>query len=203
MARSKSSHRWLDEHFSDQYVKQSQQAGYRSRAAYKLLELDQKDQLLRLGMVVVDLGAAPGGWSQVLSDKLGDKGKVIALDVLPMDHFADVTFIQGDFTEQAVYDQLMTEIGDSQIDLVLSDMAPNMTGNKTTDAAKSIYLVELATAFAEQVLTERGIFVVKVFQGQGYDQWLAQVKNVFSSVKIRKPAASRDRSSEVYIVARK
>lgn len=201
MPRSKSSNRWLEEHFSDQFVKQSQRDGYRSRAAYKLLELQQKDQLIKPGMTVVDLGAAPGGWSQVLSHILGDRGQVVALDILPMDHFADVHFIQGDFTEQAVYDELMNVVGERQVDLVVSDMAPNLTGNKTTDSAQSMYLVELATEFAQAVLPVGGQLVTKVFQGQGYEAWLKQLRQHFNQVKIRKPQASRDRSAEVYVVA--
>ena len=197
MPRSKSSNRWLEEHFSDQFVKQSQRDGYRSRAAYKLLELQQKDQLIKPGMTVVDLGAAPGGWSQVLSHILGDRGQVVALDILPMDHFADVHFIQGDFTEQAVYDELMNVVGERQVDLVVSDMAPNLTGNKTTDSAQSMYLVELATEFAQAVLPVGGQLVTKVFQGQGYEAWLKQLRQHFNQVKIRKPQASRDRSAEV------
>lgn len=202
MSRSKSSNRWLQEHFSDNYVKDSKQSGYRSRAAYKLLALDEKDQLLKPGMSVIDLGSAPGGWTQVLSEKLGGKATIIASDILPMDHFAGVTFIQGDFTEDTVYEQLLSAIGNEPVDLVLSDMAPNMSGNKVTDQARSIYLLELALGLSQQVLRPGGSIAFKIFQGAGYPEFMAQVKACFAQVKVRKPDASRARSAEVYLVAK-
>lgn len=202
MARSKSSKRWLEEHFSDQYVKQSQRDGYRSRASYKLVELDQKDRLFKPGMTVVDLGAAPGGWSQVAAERVGDHGKVLASDILPMDSIAGVEFIQGDFTENDVFDTLMAAIGDSPVDLVISDMAPNMSGVGAVDQPKAMYLVELALDMASQILKPGGNFVAKVFQGEGFEPWLADVRGAFSKVVTRKPDASRARSREVYIVAK-
>lgn len=202
MARSKSSNRWLDEHFKDAYVKQSQKDGYRSRASYKLLELDDKDKLLRPGMTVVDLGAAPGGWSQVAAERVGEKGKVLASDILPMDAIADVEFIQGDFTEEAVLEQLLVALGGQRADLVISDMAPNMSGMSAVDQPKAIYLVELALDMARQVLKPGGHFVAKVFHGEGFDPLLKSTRDAFAKVAVRKPGASRARSSEVYIVAR-
>ncbi len=202
MAKSKSSNRWLDEHFKDAYVKQSQKDGYRSRASYKLLELDDKDRLLRPGMTVVDLGAAPGGWSQVAAERVGEKGKVLASDILPMDAIADVEFIQGDFTEEAVLEQLLTALGGQRADLVISDMAPNMSGMSAIDQPKAMYLVELALDMARQVLKPGGHFVAKVFHGEGFDPLLKDTRDAFSKVAVRKPDASRARSSEVYLVAR-
>ena len=202
MARSKSSGRWLEEHFSDPYVKKSQQDGYRSRASYKLLELDQKDRLFRPGMTVVDLGAAPGGWSQVAANKVGDKGRVIASDILPMDSIADVEFVQGDFTEDAVYNQLLALLDGDRADLVISDMAPNMSGTKAVDQPRSMYLVELAVEMAGQVLAPGGTFIAKAFQGEGYDALLKDLRSKFSKVYTRKPDASRPRSREMYVVAR-
>ncbi|MBU2885736.1 23S rRNA (uridine(2552)-2'-O)-methyltransferase RlmE [Gilvimarinus agarilyticus] len=202
MARSKSSKRWLEEHFSDQYVKQSQRDGYRSRASYKLVELDQKDKLFKSGMTVVDLGAAPGGWSQVAAQRVGDHGKVLASDILAMDSIAGVQFIQGDFTENEVFDTLMSAIDGSPVDLVISDMAPNMSGVGAVDQPKAMYLVELALDMASQILKPGGNFVAKVFQGEGFEPWLADVRGAFSKVVTRKPEASRARSREVYIVAK-
>ena len=202
MARSKSSKGWLQEHFSDTYVKQSQQDGYRSRASYKLLELNKKDRLIRPGMTVIDLGAAPGGWSQVAADLVGDKGIVIASDILPMDAIASVEFIRGDFTEEAVFNELMQCINNRRVDLVISDMAPNMSGMADVDQPRAMYLVELALDMAQQVLSKGGCFVAKVFQGEGFDTLLAQTRKHFSSVVSRKPDASRARSREVYWVAK-
>jgi len=202
MSRSKSSHRWLREHFNDQYVKASQKDGYRSRASYKLLELDSKDKFLRSGATVVDLGAAPGGWSQVAVAAVGDKGKVLASDILPMDPIAGVTFIQGDFTEETVLDQLLNEMGGKKADLVISDMAPNMSGIAQVDQPKSMYLVELALDMANQVLKPGGIFVSKVFQGEGFDEFFTECRGNFQKVLTRKPDASRPRSREVYVVAK-
>ena len=202
MARSKSSNRWLDEHFSDPYVKQSQKDGYRSRASYKLIELDKKDKLFKPGMSVVDLGSAPGGWSQVAADRVGDRGMVLASDILPMDSIAGVEFIQGDFTEEAVLEQLLAALGGQKADLVISDMAPNMSGMNAVDQPAAIYLVELALDMARQVLKPGGHFVAKVFHGEGFDPLLQDTRDAFSKVAVRKPDASRARSREVYLVAR-
>lgn len=207
MARSKSSGRWLQEHFDDPYVKRAQQDGYRSRASYKLIELDEKDKLLRPGMTVIDLGSAPGSWTQVVVQRVnphGDgKGRVFASDILPMDGMAGVEFIQGDFTEESVFDELMTLMGGAQADLVISDMAPNMSGVANVDQPKSMYLVELALDMARQTLKPGGVFVAKVFQGEGFDELLADTKTSFDKVLTRKPDASRPRSREVYLVAKK
>lgn len=202
MARSKSSNRWLDEHFNDQYVKQSQKDGYRSRASYKLLELNTKDKLIRPGMRVVDLGSAPGGWSQVAARLVGDKGQVLASDILPMDGIAGVEFFQGDFTEPEVLDQLLAALGERQADIVISDMAPNMSGVDAVDQPQAMYLVELALDMARQVLKPGGDFVAKVFHGEGFDPLLKEVRGAFRQVSVRKPDASRARSREVYIVAK-
>lgn len=202
MARSKSSNRWLDEHFKDPYVKQSQKDGYRSRASYKLVELDKKDKLFKPGMTVVDLGAAPGGWSQVAAERVGDRGKVLASDILPMDAIAGVEFIQGDFTEEAVLEQLLASLGENKADLVISDMAPNMSGMNAVDQPAAMYLVELALDMAHQVLKPGGHFVAKVFHGEGFDPLLQDTRNAFAKVAVRKPDASRARSREVYLVAR-
>jgi 23S rRNA (uridine2552-2'-O)-methyltransferase len=202
MARSKSSAGWLKEHVDDEYVQRAQQDGYRTRASYKLLELDERDKLLRPGMTVVDLGSAPGGWSQVVAKRLNGQGLVIASDILPMDNIADVEFIQGDFTEEAVFDQLMAVINGRPVDLVISDMAPNMSGMASIDQPGAMYLVELALDMARQVLKPNGEFVAKVFQGEGFDDYLAEVKQSFTKVLIRKPKASRARSREVYVVAK-
>lgn len=202
MARSKTSQKWLDEHVNDPYVKRAQVDGYRSRASYKLIEINEKDKLIRPGMIVMDLGSAPGGWSQIVGPWVGDKGKVIASDILPMDSLPDVDFIQGDFTEESVFDEIMAVLDDRQVDVVISDMAPNMSGVNATDQYSSMYLVELALDMARQVLKPNGSFCAKVFQGVGYDEYLKDVRSSFSKVMIRKPAASRPRSREVYIVAK-
>ena len=201
MAKSKSSKGWLKEHFDDQYVKMSQEDGVRSRAVYKLQEMDEKDKLIRPGLNVVDLGAAPGGWSEYVAKKLDSKGAIVATDILPMDHLAGVTFIQGDFREESVLNEILAQLENNQVDLVLSDMAPNITGVDSIDQPSSIYLVELALDFAQQTLTKNGRFLVKVFQGSGFDDYLKSVKESFNQVKIRKPKASRARSREVYIFA--
>ncbi len=201
MARSKSSRNWLDEHFKDEFVQRSKQQGYRSRASYKLIELQKKDKLIKPGMKVVDLGAAPGGWSQLLVEWVGDKGQVFALDILPMDAVPQVTFIQGDFTQTEVLNTLLEALGEEKADFVFSDMAPNMSGIKTSDQAKSIYLAELALDLALQSLKPSGGFVAKVFQGAGFDEFIQTVKTYFKIIKIRKPEASRSRSTEVYLVA--
>ncbi len=194
-----SSKRWLQEHHSDIYVKKSRQEGYASRAAYKLLELNEKDKFLKPGMTVVDLGAAPGGWAKVASELVASKGKVIAMDILPMNPIEGVVFIQGDFTEQSVFEAMLSSVG--IVHLVMSDMSPNTTGNKSIDQPRSLYLVELALDFACSVLKLEGVFVSKIFQGAGMDAVIAKTRQYFSSVKLRKPNASRSRSSEVYIVA--
>ena len=202
MARSKTSQRWLKEHFNDIYVQKAQQEGYRSRAVYKLMEIQEKDRLIRPGMVVVELGAAPGGWSQYVAQCLGGRGRMIALDILPMDALADVTFIQGDFREQAVLDALYAELGDSAVNLVISDMAPNTSGVRSVDQAKSMYLVELALDFAQSRLAPGGDFLTKIFHGPGFDTLLRTLKSQFLTVQTRKPEASRARSQETYLLAR-
>jgi 23S rRNA (uridine2552-2'-O)-methyltransferase len=202
--KSSSSRRWLREHFADTYVKQAQQAGYRSRAVYKLLELQERDKLFKPGMTVIDLGAAPGGWSQIIVDWVGRKGRVIALDILPMEPLDRVEFIQGDFTDDAVLTILLEQLGDTKVDWVISDMAPNMSGIDSVDQPRSIELAELALDFALQVFqgNPSGGFLVKVFQGEGFDPFLMAIRKNFKKVTIRKPKASRDRSREVYILAR-
>jgi 23S rRNA (uridine2552-2'-O)-methyltransferase len=202
MARSKSSQGWLKEHFDDKYVKKAQQAGHRSRATFKLEEIDNKDKLIKPGMSVVDLGAAPGGWSDYALGKVGEKGTVVALDILEMTPLTGVHFIQGDFREDEVLDELNKVLDGRQIDLVLSDMAPNMTGVGSIDQPSSMHLVELALDFAVTNLSKQGSFLVKVFQGEGFDAYLADMKQSFAKVMIRKPKASRARSREVYIVAK-
>lgn len=198
---SASSTRWLKEHFDDPYVHEAQKRGYRSRAVFKLEEIQQKDKLVKPGMNVVDLGAAPGSWSQYLAQQLGDRGEVIACDILPMDPLAGVAFLQGDFREEAVLNALLKRIDGKNIDVVFSDMAPNMSGNMSIDQSGSMYLVELALDMCHQVLKKDGAFAVKVFQGEGFEQFVQSVRECFKTVKIRKPKASRPRSREVYIVA--
>ncbi|MBK1851056.1 23S rRNA (uridine(2552)-2'-O)-methyltransferase RlmE [Marinobacter sp. 1-4A] len=202
MARSKSSGRWLDEHVNDPFVKQAQVDGYRSRASYKLLEINKKDRLIHPNMVVMDLGSAPGGWSQVAVNLVGHKGRVLASDILPMDAIAGVEFVQGDFTEDSVFDAIMEALGDSRVDVVISDMAPNISGVTVADQASSMYLVELALDMAGQVLKPKGSFVAKVFQGEGYDEYLKAAREVFDKVVVRKPDSSRARSREVYVVGK-
>lgn len=200
--RSKSSRRWLNEHFDDPFVKKAQQQGYRSRAAFKLLEIQNKDRLIKPDETVIDLGAAPGGWAQVASQYVGNKGKVYALDILPMDSLAGVEIIQGDFTEQIILDQLLNAIGSAKAGLVLSDMAPNISGIKAVDQPKAMYLVELAVDLAQNVLSNNGDLLIKVFHGEGFEEILQQLRGIFNKVIIRKPQASRSRSKEVYILAR-
>ncbi|EPC00092.1 23S rRNA methyltransferase [Litchfieldella anticariensis FP35 = DSM 16096] len=200
-AVSKTSASWLKEHFDDQYVQRSWQDGYRSRASYKLLELDAKDKLFKPGMAVIDLGAAPGGWSQVAAEKVGDGGMVIASDILDMNAVAGVEFIVGDFTEQEVLDAILTTLGNRPVDLVMSDMAPNMSGMAAIDQPQAMYLVELALDLARQTLTPGGHFLAKVFQGEGFDDYLAELRGSFAKVATRKPEASRTRSREVYLLA--
>ena len=200
MAKSKSSRRWLAEHFDDQYVKQAQQQGLRSRAAFKLMELSDKYHLIRKGMRVVDLGSAPGSWTQVVQRVLADSGQIIALDILAMDPLENVHFIQGDFTEDEPLALLEEAMNGQYADLVLSDMAPNMSGMGAVDQPRAMYLAELALAFAEKWLEPGGNFVVKVFHGEGFDGFVKNVRSMFEKVQIRKPAASRPRSREVYIL---
>lgn len=202
MSRSKSSGRWLQEHFNDQYVKDSQKDGYRSRASYKLIELNDKDKLIKPGQTVVDLGSAPGGWSQVAADIVGHNGRVVASDILPMDSLAGVDFVQGDFTEESVLDELLNLLGEDKADLVISDMAPNMSGIADVDQPKSMYLVELALDMAKITLKPGGGFACKVFQGEGFDDLVQACRDCFQKVLVRKPSASRARSREVYIVAK-
>ncbi|MFL6548150.1 MAG: 23S rRNA (uridine(2552)-2'-O)-methyltransferase RlmE [Povalibacter sp.] len=202
MARSKSSHRWMQEHVSDPYVKQAQKDGYRSRSSYKLIELNEKDRLIKPGMLVLDVGAAPGGWSQVAGRIVGEKGLVIATDILPMDPIRNVEFIQGDFTDEAVFNQILEALNGRKPDLIISDIAPNLSGIDSADQASSMYLVELALDMARRVLKSKGNFVAKVFQGSGSDAFLKDLRTSFEKVSIRKPAASRSRSREVYVVAR-
>lgn len=198
---TRSSKDWLKEHFDDRYVQRSWQDGYRSRASYKLLELDAKDALLRPGMAVIDLGAAPGGWSQVAADKVGPEGVVIASDILDMDALAGVDFIQGDFTEEAVLEAILACLDKRPVDLVMSDMAPNMSGMAAIDQPQAMYLVELALDLAQQTLRPGGRFLAKVFQGEGFDDYLKVLRGSFAKVVTRKPDASRARSREVYLLA--
>ena len=202
MARSRSSHRWLREHFDDHWVKQARKEGYRSRAVYKLQEIDQRDRLIRPGMTIIDLGAAPGGWSQYAARRLDGRGRVIALDVLPMDSLAGVEVLEGDFTEQAVLDALLASLGDTPVNLVMSDMAPNLSGNRAVDQPRAMYLAELALDLAGQVLRPGGDFLTKVFQGEGIDDFRARCKENFGKLITRKPRASRPRSTEQYLLAR-
>jgi 23S rRNA (uridine2552-2'-O)-methyltransferase len=202
MARSKSSHRWLQEHVSDPYVKQAQKDGYRSRSSYKLIELNEKDRLIRPGMLIMDLGSAPGGWSQVAGKLVGEKGRVLATDILPMDAIKNVDFIQGDFSDEAIVNQILEALNGAKPDLIISDIAPNITGIESADQGTSIYLVELALDMVRRVLKPKGNFVVKVFQGTGSDAYLKDVRTSFEKVSVRKPKASRPRSREVYVVAR-
>lgn len=202
MARTKSSNRWLQEHFDDIYVKKAQQDGYRSRAAYKLIEIQEKDHIIRPGMTILDLGAAPGGWSQVAAHYAGDRGTLIASDILPMDPVPGVTFIEGDFREDAIFTQLLEIIGDNGVDLVISDMAPNMSGTRAVDQPRAMFLVELALDMATRVLRPGGDFVVKVFQGEGFDALRKNTQHHFHKLQTRKPDASRARSHETYWLAR-
>lgn len=192
----------MKEHREDPYVQQAQREGYRSRACYKLLEIQEKDRVIRPGMTVLDLGSAPGGWSQVAVALVGHSGRVIASDILPMDSLAGVEFIEGDFTSDDVFGQILDAIGDSRVDLVLSDIAPNMSGVNAVDQPRSIYLVELALDMALRVLAPGGTFVAKVFQGEGFDELFRAARESFEKVLTRKPRASRPRSREVYLVAR-
>jgi 23S rRNA (uridine2552-2'-O)-methyltransferase len=202
MVRSKSSHRWLKEHFDDQYVIRARREGYRSRAVFKLEEMQRKDQVLKPGMVVVDLGAAPGGWSQFAFGLVGRNGNVVAMDILPMEPLPGVEFLQGDFREAAVLEQLLNLLNGREIDLVMSDMAPNISGMDAVDQPRAMYLAELAVDFAERVLRPGGDLLVKLFQGEGFDTVLKGLRSRYDKVTIRKPGASRARSREVYALAR-
>ena len=201
MAKSKD-RSWIKKHVNDPYVKKAQVDGYRSRASYKLLEIVEKDRLIRSGMTVVDLGSTPGGWSQVSVRLVGHEGRVHALDILPMDAIAGVDFIQGDFTEENVFEELMTLIEKRPVDLVISDMAPNLSGNKAVDQPAMVYLAELALELAEKVLSSNGVFIAQLFQGQGFDVFVRDVRKVCREVSIIKPDASRSRSREVYLMAK-
>ena len=200
--RSASSARWLAEHKNDPYVAEARKRGYRSRAVFKLEEIQLRDRILRPGMIVVDLGAAPGGWSQYARPLLGSAGRLFALDILEMDSLPQVDFLCGDFREQAVLDALQAQIGERAVDVVLSDMAPNLSGIDTVDQTGSIYLCELALMFALENLKPGGTFLAKAFQGEGFDAYLKQVREAFAQVAIRKPKSSRPRSKEVYLLAR-
>lgn len=201
MGRSKTSKQWLKEHFDDVYVRRAKEEGYRSRASFKLLEIQEQDKLIRQGMTIVDLGAAPGGWSQVAANFAGEKGQVIASDILLIDSLPGVEFLQGDFTEDAVLERLIELLKDRQVDLVISDMAPNISGMKDIDLPRVMHLAELALDLAKSVLKPDGGFLVKVFHGEGYEELQKGLKSSFSSLKVRKPKASRARSSEIYLLA--
>jgi 23S rRNA (uridine2552-2'-O)-methyltransferase len=202
MTRSKTSKAWMREHINDPYVQKAKAEGYRSRAAYKLMEMDQKDRLLAPGQLVVDLGAAPGSWSQVAAAKLGTKGRVVAVDLLPMEPLPRVHFVQGDFREQEVLDALLVALGGSKADLVICDLAPNISGIGMSDQARSMYLAELALEFARQCLKPGGSLLVKVFQGAGFTEFLTAMRKAFAKVGSRKPEASRGRSSEMYLLGK-
>lgn len=202
MSRSKTSKAWMREHVNDPYVQKAKAEGYRSRAAYKLLELDKKDRLCAPGQLVVDLGAAPGSWSQVAAARLGARGRVVAVDLLPMEPLPGVHFIQGDFREQEVLDALLAALGGSKADLVISDLAPNISGIAMSDQARAMYLAELALEFARECLKPGGTLVVKVFQGAGFTEFLGAMRKAFAKVVSRKPEASRGRSSEMYLVGK-
>ena len=203
MVSSKSSKKWLEERARDKYVKKSKQAGFRSRASFKLLEIQEKDRFIQPGMIVVDLGSAPGGWSQAAKILVGDKGSVLATDILPMAPISGVKFIQGDFTEDAVFEDLIERVGGESVDLVISDMAPNITGIRAIDQPGSMHLAELALDFARSILREGAYFLVKVFEGEGIGEFKQVLASEFEKVKVRKPKASRSRSREFYLLAEK
>ncbi len=202
MKKNKTSRAWVHDHVNDPWVQRAQAEGYRARAAFKLLEIDERDHLLRPGAVVVDLGAAPGSWCQLAVKRCGPRGRIFALDLLPMEPVAGVEFLLGDFTEDAVLEELEARLGGASVDVVLSDMAPNLSGVATVDQARSVHLCELALDFAVRHLKPGGQFVVKVFQGEGFMEYRKQMEAAFVSVQVRKPKASRDRSAEVYLVGR-
>ncbi len=201
MARSKSSDGWLKEHFDDEFVARAQQEGYRSRATYKLLEINEKDKILKRGMTVVDLGAAPGGWSQIAADIAGDEGMVVALDILPMDPLPGVEVLQGDFQEEEAFNRLLDTLNGRPVDIVMSDMAPNMSGMRSVDQPRAMYLCELTLDLARNVLKPGGNMLLKLFQGEGSEEFVKECRKNFRKVIIRKPAASRARSREVYVLA--
>ena len=201
MARSKTSNAWLAEHFNDEFVKRARKEGYRSRAVYKLQEIDTRDRLLKPGMTVVDLGAAPGAWSQYLVERVGRTGRVIALDILPMEALPGVEVLQGDFTEEATLKALLDALGGRPVDLVISDMSPNISGVDSADKARAMYLSELAVDFAASVLKPGGAFLMKVFQGSGFSELYKGIQGKFTRVVSRKPKASRARSAEIYVLA--
>jgi 23S rRNA (uridine2552-2'-O)-methyltransferase len=200
MKRTKTSRAWMQEHVNDPYVQRAKSEGYRSRSAFKLLEIDDRDHLLRPGMVVVDLGAAPGSWTEVARRRVGAAGRIFALDLLPIEPLPGVDFVQGDFRDDAVLGELDARLGELGVDVVLSDMAPNLSGIDTTDQARSVYLAELALEFALRHLGPEGAFLVKVFQGAGFIQYRNEMLKHFKALHVRKPKASRDRSAEVYLL---
>lgn len=202
MPRTKSSKRWLEEHFDDVYVKKAHAEGYRSRAVYKLMEVDKKEKLIKQGTIIVDLGAAPGGWTQYVSEKINGKGTIIALDILPMDPLPGVEFIQGDFQEDEVLQQLTNLIPPGGVDLLLSDMAPNMSGTPEVDIPRAMYLAELAFDFGDKMLKPGGTLFMKIFNGSGVEELIKLARQKFEKVVIRKPAASRSRSRETYLLAK-
>lgn len=202
MGRSKSSHQWLKSHFDDEFVKRAQREGYRSRAVYKLEEIQRKDRILRPGMTVIDLGAAPGGWSQYAAQALRGSGRIIALDILPMEPLAGVEFLQGDFREGAVFARLLERLAGAPVDLVMSDMAPNISGMQAVDQPGSMYLAELAVDFADRVLRKGGVLLFKAFQGEGFDPLVKALRVHYQAIRIRKPRASRAKSREVYVLAK-
>ena len=201
MPRSKTSKKWLKDHFDDVYVKKSKEEGYRSRASYKLLEIQRRDMLFKSGMTVLDLGAAPGGWSQVAAELVGKRGRVLASDILPMDSIANVEFVQGNFAERQVLDELLNRLSGARADLVISDMAPNMSGIKDIDQPQVMNLAELALDMTKSVLKPGAYFLVKVFQGEGFESFRQELRKNFDTVKTRKPKASRPKSHEIYLLA--
>ena len=201
MAKKGSSRRWMHEHLSDEFVKKAQKEGYRSRAVYKLLEIIEKNNVIHNGDIVLDLGAAPGGWSQVAAKFVGEKGKVIASDILPIEEINGVIFLQGDFTEESIYEKLLELTGDFKVNVVLSDMAPNMSGQLSVDQPKSMYLADLAIEMAIKTLDLNGSFIVKLFQGEGFDAFVQTTRKSFKKVSVLKPKASRPRAKEVYLLA--
>lgn len=203
MKKNRTSRAWVHAHVNDPYVQRAQAEGYRARAAYKLMEIDDRDRLLRPGAVVVDLGAAPGSWSQLAAKRCAPKGRVFALDMLPMEPIAGVDFLRGDFSDELVLSELEARLGGAAVDLVLSDMAPNLSGVATADQARSIHLCELALDFALRHLHAEGSLVVKVFQGEGFMEFRREMERRFVAVQVRKPKASRDRSAEVYLLGRR
>lgn len=202
MSRSKSSQNWLQQHHDDTYVLQARKDGYRSRAVYKLIEIQQKDQILQHGQFVLELGAAPGGWSEYIARLAGNKGRIIAVDLLPIEPIAGVEIVQGDFTETETLEKILHLVDNQPLDLVLSDMAPNISGIETVDQPKSTYLAEIAFELARDCLKQNGVFVVKLFQGKGFEMLTSVFRSTFKSVKFRKPKASRPRSREIYAVCR-